>query len=129
MCITKFLGVPIIFFVNFMAPLKLTTNFKVKGLFSSHNATNGGKIVLDPSLIASSSCAAPPLYGSLEAPIIISLNSMQVGGVGSLETPINLEFNSTQTSTNVEPLTKKQCKNYDATKKWQDNWVVQFAWA
>jgi hypothetical protein len=40
-----------------------------------------------------------------------------------------LEFDSTQTSTNVEPLTKKQRKKYDATWKWQNNWVVQFAWA
>jgi hypothetical protein len=117
------------FFVNFMAPLKLMANFKVKALFSSHNATNGGEIVVNPTLIASNSYAAPPLYGWFEAPIIISLNSMQAGGVGSLEASINLESNSTQISTNVEPLTKKQCKNYDATRKWQDSWVVQFAWA
>jgi hypothetical protein len=91
-CITKFLGVPISLFVNFMAPLKLMENFKVKELFSNHNATNGGEIMFNLSLITSSSCEAPPLYG---LPIIISLNSMQVGGVGSLEAPINLESNST----------------------------------
>jgi hypothetical protein len=125
-CITKFLGVPTKLFVNFMAPLKLLENFKVKTLFNNHN---GGKFVFDPSLIASSSCAPLPLYGLLKAPIIISLNSMQVGGVGLLEVPINLESDSTQTSTSVEPLTNKQCKNYDATQKWQDNWVIQFAWA
>jgi hypothetical protein len=55
-----------------MAPLNLTANFKVKTLFSSHNATNGGEIVFDPSLIAFSSCAAPPLYGSFKAAIVIS---------------------------------------------------------
>ncbi len=104
-------------------------NFKVKALFSSHNATNGAEIVVDPTLIASNSCVALLLYGWFEAPVITSLNSMQAGGVGSFEAPINLESNSKQTSTNVEPLTKKQCKNYDATRKWQDSWVVQFAWA
>jgi hypothetical protein len=40
-----------------------------------------------------------------------------------------LESDSTQTSTTVEPLAKKQDKNYDATRKWQDNCAVQFAWA
>jgi hypothetical protein len=48
--------------------------------------------------------------------------------VGSFEALINLESNSTQTSTNVEPLAKKQHKIYDATRKWQDNCVAQFAW-
>jgi hypothetical protein len=61
------------------------------------------------ALIASNNYAPPP-----QAPIIISLNSMQVGGVGSHEALINLEFNSTQISTDVEPLAKKQRKNYDA---------------
>jgi hypothetical protein len=125
-CITKFLGVPTKLFVNFMAPLKLLENCKVKALFNNHNATNGGKFVFDPNLITSSSCAPLPLCGLLKTPIIISLNSMQVGGVGSLEVPINLESDSTQTSTSVEPLTNKQCKNYDATQKWQDSWVIQF---
>jgi hypothetical protein len=97
-----------------MAPLKLTEIFKVKALFNSHNATNGGKFMFNPSLIASNSCVTP-LYRSFKAPIIIFKNSMQVGGVGSFEAPINLEFDSTQTSTNVEPLTKKQRKKYDAT--------------
>ncbi len=77
--------------------------------------------MLNPSLIASNSYAPPP-----QTPIIISLDSMQVGGVGSLEALINLESNSTQTSTNVEPLAKKQHKNYDAIQKWQDNWTTQF---
>ncbi len=49
--------------------------------------------------------------------------------MGSFEAPINLEFDSTQTSTSVEPLAKKQHKNYDATRKWQDSYVAQFAWA
>jgi hypothetical protein len=71
MRITKFLGVPTKFFVNFMAPLKLPANFKVKTLFGSHNATNSTKIVFNPSLIASNSCAPPPLHGSFKAPIII----------------------------------------------------------
>jgi len=100
-----------------MAPLKLMANFKVKALFSNHNAANGGKFVFNPTLITSNSCATPPLYGWFETLVIISLNSMQAGSVGSLEAPINLESNSTQTSTNVEPLTNKQCKNYDATQK------------
>ncbi len=89
-CIIKFLSVPTKLFVNFMAPLKLPTNFKVKALFGSHNATNGGESVFNPSLIASSSYAPPP-----QAPTIISSNSMEVGGVGLLEAPINLEFDST----------------------------------
>jgi hypothetical protein len=66
-CIIKFLGVPTKLFVNFMAPLKLSANFKVKALFGNHNATNGGKNLFNPSLIASSSYAPPP-----QAPIIIS---------------------------------------------------------
>jgi hypothetical protein len=70
--------------------------------------------MLDPSLIASNSCATPPLHSSFKTPISISSYSMQMGGVGSLEGPINLESNSTQTS-GVKPLAKKQCKNYDAT--------------
>ncbi len=73
------------------------------------------------ALIASNNYAPPP-----QAPIIISLNSMQVGGVGSHEALINLEFNSTQISIDVEPLAKKQRKNYDAIWKWQDIWAAQF---
>jgi hypothetical protein len=98
-----------------MAPLKLTENFKVKTLFSSHNATNGGEIVLDPSLITFSSCAAP-LYESLKAPIIISYT--QCKWVVWAHLKCQSTWNSTQTSINVEPLAKKQCKNYDATQKW-----------
>jgi hypothetical protein len=120
-CIIKFLGVPTNLFVNFMAPLKLLANFKVKALFGSHNATNGGKIVFNPRLIASSSYAPPP-----QATIIISSDSIQAGGVGLLEAPINLEFDFKQISTSVKPLAKKQCKNYDANRKWQDNWASQF---
>jgi len=52
--------------------------------------------------------------------------SIQAGGVGLLEARINLKFDSRQTNINVEPLAKKQCKNYDATQKWQDNWASQF---
>ncbi len=104
-----------------MAPLKLLANFKVKALFGSHNATNGEKIVFNPSLITSSSYAPPP-----QATIIISSDSIQAGGVGLLEAPINLEFDSRQTSTSVKPLAKKQCKNYDVNRKWQDNWASQF---
>jgi hypothetical protein len=115
-CITKFLGVPTKLFVNFMASLNLLENFKVKALFGSPNVTNGGKIVLNPSLITSNSYALPT-----QAPIIISLDPMQVGGVSSLEALINLEFNSTQKDIDVELLVKKQCKNYDAIRKWQNN--------
>jgi hypothetical protein len=67
-CITKFLGVPTKLFVNFMAPLNLSTNFKVKALFGNHNVTNGGEIVFNPNLIASNSYAPP------QAPIIIFSN-------------------------------------------------------
>jgi hypothetical protein len=49
---------------------------------------------------------------------------MQANGVSSLETLINLESNSTQRNIGVKPLAKKQCKNYDATQKWQDNWAT-----
>ncbi len=49
--------------------------------------------------------------------------------MGSFETPINLEFDSTQTSIGVEPLAKKRHRNYDATRTWQDSYVIQFAWA
>jgi hypothetical protein len=59
-----------------MAPLQMLVNFKVKALFSNHNVTNGGEFMFDPSSVASSSYAPPPLHGSFKGPIIISSNSM-----------------------------------------------------
>jgi len=106
-----------------MAQLKMLVNFRVKALFNNQNVTNVGKFMFDPSLIASNSCAPPPLHGSFKGPIIISSNSMSANGAGSFETPINLESDSTQTNTDVKPLAKKQHKNYDATRKWENNCV------
>jgi hypothetical protein len=46
---------------------------------------------------------------------------------GYLKRQSTLCFDSTNAGC-VEPPTKKQNKNYNDVKKWQDSWAAQFAW-
>ncbi len=96
-------------------PLKLFPNFHMKALFSSHNANDDVEIMVDSSLVALNS------YTSLHS---------SHATLGMLKSLIKLSPNSMkQVSIWVNIHQKKAQENYDATKKWQDTWIAQVAWA